>query len=84
MKFETKAIHAGQKPDSQTGAVVTPIVTATTFATKEPGQPAEYEYARVSTPTRKALENCFAELEGGKFALALASAARPCTWFPRF
>ena len=73
MKFQTKAIHAGQKPDLQTGAVVTPIVTATTFAVKEPGQPAEYEYSRVSTPTRKTLEHCFAELEGGGMALALAS-----------
>ena len=73
MKFQTKAIHAGQKPDTQTGAVVTPIVTATTFAVKEPGQPAEYEYSRVSTPTRKTLETCIAELEGGKFALATAS-----------
>ncbi len=73
MKFQTKVIHAGQKPDKQTGAVVTPIVTATTFAIREPGQAVEYEYSRVSSPTRKTLENCFAELEGGKFALALAS-----------
>ena len=73
MKFQSKAIHAGQKPSAQTGALVTPIVTATTFAVKEPGQPAEYEYARVSTPTRKTLENCFAELEGGNSAFALAS-----------
>ena len=73
MKFQTKAIHAGQKPDTQTGAVVTPIVTAATFTVKEPGQPEEYEYSRVSSPTRKTLESCFAELEGGKFALALSS-----------
>ena len=73
MKFQTKAIHFGQKPDSITGAVVTPIVTSTTFKIKEPGQPVEYDYARVSTPTRKTLEICFAELEGGKYALALAS-----------
>ena len=73
MKFQTKAIHVGQKPEVQTGAVVTPIVTSTTFAIKEPGKPAEYEYSRVSTPTRNTLENCFAELEGGNFALALAS-----------
>lgn len=73
MKFETKAIHSGQAPDKQTGAVVTPIVTATTFETKEPGKPTEYEYARVSSPTRKTLEKCFAELEEGKQAYALAS-----------
>ena len=73
MKFETKAIHAGQKPEALTGAVVTPIVTATTFAIQEPGEPAKYEYSRVSTPTRQALENCFAELEEGRWAYALAS-----------
>lgn len=73
MKFETKAIHSGQKPDPITGAVVTPIVTSTTFAIKQPGEPSEYEYSRVSTPTRKALECCFAELEEGKHAYALAS-----------
>ena len=73
MKFQTKAIHAGKQPDSETGSVVTPIFTATTFSVKEPGQPAEYEYARVSSPTRKTLESRFAALEGGQFALALAS-----------
>ena len=73
MKFETKAIHAGQKPDSVTGAVVTPLVTATTFAQPAPGKPLDYEYSRVSTPTRKALETCLAELEGGTFALAVSS-----------
>ena len=73
MKFQTKAIHSHQKPDKQTGAVVTPIVTTTTFAIKEPGAPVEYDYSRVSTPTRKTLEQCFADLEGGKHCLALAS-----------
>ena len=73
MKFQTKAIHSFQKPDSQTGAVVTPIVTSTTFAIKEPGKPVEYDYSRVSTPTRKTLEQCFAELEQGAYSLALAS-----------
>ena len=73
MKFETKAIHGGQKPDPVSGAVVTPIVTATTFAQPAPGKPREYEYSRVSTPTRKALETCLAELEGGIYALAVSS-----------
>ena len=73
MKFETKAIHAGQKPDPVTGAVVTPIVTATTFAQPAPGKPLDYEYSRVSTPTRRAVEVCLTELEGGIFALALSS-----------
>ena len=73
MKFQTKAIHSHQKADEQTGAVVTPIVTTTTFAIKEPGQPVEYDYSRVSTPTRKTLEKCFADLEKGSHCLALAS-----------
>ncbi|MCY4321153.1 MAG: PLP-dependent aspartate aminotransferase family protein [Bdellovibrionaceae bacterium] len=73
MKFQTKAIHSHQKPDKQTGAVVTPIVTTTTFAIKEPGAPVEYDYSRVSTPTRKTLESCFADLEEAKSCLALSS-----------
>ena len=73
MKFETQLIHAGQKPDPVTGALAPSIVTSTTFETQSLGQPQEYEYSRVSSPTRKTLENCFAELEGGSFALALAS-----------
>lgn len=73
MKFQTKAIHSGQKPDSVTGATVTPIVTSTTFAQQSPGKHSGYEYSRVSTPTRKALEICFADLESGSFALALSS-----------
>jgi len=73
MRFQTKAIHFGQEPDPQTGAVVPPIVTATTFVQKSPGQPKEFEYSRVSTPTRKILETCFASLEQGDFALALSS-----------
>ena len=73
MKFETKAIHSSQKPDPQTGAVVTPIVTSTTFHIKEPGQPVEYDYSRVSTPTRKTLENCVADLEQGSYSFALSS-----------
>ena len=72
-KFQTKAIHAGQRPDPVTGAVVPSIVTSAVFALKEPGGKAEYEYSRVSSPTRKSLESCVAELEGGKFALATAS-----------
>ena len=73
MKFQTKAIHVGQAPDSQTGALVTPIVTSTTFAQKSPGKHSGYEYSRVLNPTRKALEECFASLEGGCFALATSS-----------
>lgn len=73
MRFKTKVIHAGQTPDPQTGAVVPPLVTATTFAQSAPGKTKGYDYSRVSTPTRKILEDCLAELEGGRFAFALAS-----------
>jgi len=73
MKFQTRAIHTGQAPDSQTGAVVTPIITSTTFAQKSPGKHSGYEYSRVSTPTRVALEKCMASLENGTFALAVSS-----------
>lgn len=73
MKFKTKVIHAGQSPDPQTGAVVTPLVTATTFAQSAPGQTKGYDYSRVSTPTRKVLEDCLAQLEEGRFAFALSS-----------
>jgi len=73
MKFQTKAVHSSQKPDPQTGAVVTPIVTSTSFHIKEPGQPVEYDYSRVSSPTRKTLENCLADLEKGSYSFALSS-----------
>ena len=73
MKFQTKAIHSSQSPDPQTGAVVTPIVTSTIFEIKEPGQPVEYDYSRVSTPTRKTLESCMADLENGSYCFALSS-----------
>lgn len=73
MKFKTKVIHAGVAPDPQTGAVVPPLITATTFAQSEPGKTKGYDYSRVSTPTRKVLEDCLAHLEGGRFAFALSS-----------
>ena len=73
MKFKTKSIHSGQAPDPLTGSVVTPIVTSVIFSQKSPGEHTGFEYSRVSTPTRKALEDCFSDLAGGNFSLALAS-----------
>ena len=73
MKFQTKAIHVGQPPDPETGALVTPLITSTTFVQKSPGKHLGYEYSRVSNPTRKALETCFASLEKGCSALATSS-----------
>lgn len=71
--FETRAIHAGQDPDPVTGAVVTPISLATTFAQQEVGEHSGYEYARTGNPTRRALETCLASLEGAAHGFAFAS-----------
>jgi cystathionine gamma-lyase len=73
MRFETKAIHAGQEPDEATGATVVPIYQTSTFTHLELGKHRGYEYSRVANPTRAALETCLAELEGGKFCAAFAS-----------
>jgi cystathionine gamma-synthase len=71
--FSTRAIHAGQKPDPTTGAVVVPIYQTSTFAQEEVGQHKGYEYSRSGNPTRTALETCLAALEGGVRGLAFAS-----------
>jgi cystathionine beta-lyase/cystathionine gamma-synthase len=74
MKFETLAIHAGQEPDPQTGAVMTPIYQTSTYMQDGVGRPRNgYEYSRTQNPTRKALQDCLAALEGGGFGLAFAS-----------
>jgi cystathionine gamma-synthase len=72
--FETLAIHAGQEPDPRTGAVVPPIFQTSTYAQDAVGEPRQgYEYARTANPTRDALQDCLAALEGGRHALAFAS-----------
>jgi cystathionine beta-lyase/cystathionine gamma-synthase len=71
--FETLAIHAGQAPEAQTGAVVVPIFQTSTFAQEAVGRHKGYEYARTGNPTRAALETCLAALEGGAWSLAFAS-----------
>lgn len=71
--FETLAIHAAQPPDPATGAVVTPIHLATTFAQEDVGKHKGFEYARSQNPTRQVLEQCIAVLEGAKHAFAFAS-----------
>lgn len=73
MKFETACIHAGQAPDATTGAVMTPIYQTATYVQDGVGRPRGYEYSRTGNPTRTALENCLAALEGGAFGLAFAS-----------
>ena len=71
--FATRAIHAGQAPDPETGAVIVPIYQTSTFAQSEVGVHKGYEYARTDNPTRTALQTCLAALEGGKHGLAFAS-----------
>jgi cystathionine beta-lyase/cystathionine gamma-synthase len=71
--FSTRAIHAGQKPDPATGAVVVPIYQTSTYAQEAVGKHRGYEYSRTGNPTRAALEQCIAALEGGTHGLAFAS-----------
>ncbi len=71
--FETRAIHAGQPPDAETGAVVPPISLATTYAQEEVGSHRGFEYSRTANPTRSALEAALASLEEGTRGLAFAS-----------
>jgi len=72
--FDTLAIHAGQDPDPRTGAVVPPIYQTSTYAQDAVGEPRlGYEYSRTDNPTRSALQECLAALEGGRRGLAFAS-----------
>ena len=71
--FETLAIHAGQRPDPTTGAVMTPVYLTSTYAQESPGVHKGFEYSRTRNPTRDALQGCLAALEGGTHALAFAS-----------
>jgi len=74
MKFETLAIHAGQEPDPNNGAVMTPVYLTSTYKQDGVGKPRQgYEYSRTMNPTRKALQDCLAVLEGGDYGLAFAS-----------
>ncbi|TQM38795.1 cystathionine gamma-synthase [Pseudonocardia cypriaca] len=72
--FSTNAIHAGQEPDPSTGDVITPIHVSSTFAQDGVGGlRSGYEYSRSANPTRTALQECLAALEGGRHAVAFGS-----------
>src|SRR2546430_5819760 len=72
--FETLAIHAGQDADPATGAVITPIHQTSTYRQPAVGElPGGYDYSRAGNPTRTALEECLAALEGGVRGFAFAS-----------
>jgi cystathionine beta-lyase/cystathionine gamma-synthase len=73
MGFSTIAIHAGNEPDTATGAVSVPIYQTSTYAQESLGKHKGYEYARTQNPTRSALEKNIAALEGAKFGYAFAS-----------
>lgn len=80
MKFATKAIHAGVEPDPTTGAIMTPIFQTSTYVQAAPGDHKGYEYSRTGNPTRNALEQALAALEGGKHGACFGSgmAATDC------
>ena len=73
MKFSTKAIHVGQEADPTTGATIVPIYQTSTYTQEGIGRHKGYEYSRTGNPTRTALQECLAALEGGDHGLAFAS-----------
>ena len=79
MRFETRAIHAGQEPDEATGAVIVPIYQTSTYRQEAVGVHKGYDYSRTANPTRTALETALAALEGGAWGLAFASGMAAAT-----
>jgi cystathionine gamma-synthase len=73
MRFETRAIHVGQEPEVEFGAVNVPIYQTSTYAQPAVGKPKAYDYARGGNPTREALQLVLASLEGGRRALSFSS-----------
>ncbi|MEE8418523.1 MAG: PLP-dependent aspartate aminotransferase family protein [Dehalococcoidales bacterium] len=73
MRFETIAIHAGERPDKTYGAVSMPIYMTSNFAFEDIGKTKGFDYSRTANPTRKALEDTIAQLEGGKAGFAFAT-----------
>jgi len=71
--FATLAVHAGQRPDPTTGAIMTPVFMTSTYVQEAPAKTKGYDYSRSHNPTRTALEQNLAALEGGAFGLAFAS-----------
>ena len=73
MEFATRAIHVGQEADPTTGATIVPIYQTSTYTQEGIGRHKGFEYSQTNNPTRAALEQCLAALEGAKFGLAFAS-----------
>jgi cystathionine gamma-synthase len=72
-RFDTLCIHAGQEPDPATGAIITPIYQTSTYVQEAVGVHKGYDYARVANPTRTALQECLASLEGAAHGRAFSS-----------
>lgn len=77
--FATRSIHAGQRPDPTTGAIMTPVYLTSTYVQSSPGVHQGWEYSRTHNPTRRAYEDCMASLEDGKFGFAFASGCAATT-----
>lgn len=73
MRFETTAIHAGDRPDATTGAISVPIYQTSTFVFEDVGKTRGWDYSRAANPTRRVLEDTIAQLEGGKAGFAFGS-----------
>ena len=73
MDFETKAIHIGQRPDAETGAVIPPIYATSTFAQIRPGETRGYDYTRSGNPNFSRLGETLAALEGARHATVFAN-----------
>ncbi|MFB3133419.1 MAG: PLP-dependent aspartate aminotransferase family protein, partial [Rhodothermales bacterium] len=72
-RFGTRVVHAGQEPDPSTGAIMTPIYQTSTYVQQAPGRHKGHEYGRVTNPTRSALEDNLAALEGADHGICFAS-----------
>jgi cystathionine gamma-lyase len=81
MGFGTRCIHAGQSPDPTTGAIMTPVYLTSTYVQDGPGEHKGYDYGRSQNPTRFALEDNLAALEGGQYGLAFGSGCAATTAF---
>ena len=83
MQFATRAIHAGQEPESATGAITVPIYQTSTFAQSAPGIHKGYDYSRTDNPTRTALQTALASLESAEYCLAFSSGMGAATIIER-
>src|SRR3989338_9736719 len=79
MKFSTKAIHVGQKPDLSTGAIVPPVYMTSTFIQESPGMLKGYDYTRAGNPNFTNLEKTLSALEKGKYATVFSSGSGALT-----